>query len=131
MAKTEKRKIGDFGESIACKFLVKKGFEIVERNYLRKWGEVDIIARLKDTIHFVEVKSINVDLSRNILGDDSDTWQAEENIHPYKLQRMARTVETYLLEKGFEGEWQADAMVVSIDRNMKKVKVKFIENIPL
>jgi len=43
--RTEKRKLGDIGENIACDFLKSRGFEIIERNYLRKWGEIDIVTR--------------------------------------------------------------------------------------
>lgn len=38
-------KIGNLGENIACNFLEKKGFKIIERNYRKKWGEIDIIAQ--------------------------------------------------------------------------------------
>jgi Holliday junction resolvase-like predicted endonuclease len=59
--KTEKRKTGDIGEKIAGRFLVSKGFEIVDWNYLKPWGEIDIIAKKKEKIHFVEVKTVSVD----------------------------------------------------------------------
>ncbi len=54
--RTEKRILGDLGEDLACKFLLKKDFVIIERNYLRKWGEIDIIAKKNAKIHFIEVK---------------------------------------------------------------------------
>ncbi|MBX4181397.1 YraN family protein, partial [Candidatus Parcubacteria bacterium] len=57
--RTEKRKLGDIGENIACDFLKNRGYTIVERNYLRKWGEIDIVARKGEVIHFVEVKSVS------------------------------------------------------------------------
>ena len=44
---TEKRNIGDIGEAIAARFLGEKGFIIVEQNYLKKWGEIDIISEEK------------------------------------------------------------------------------------
>jgi Holliday junction resolvase-like predicted endonuclease len=60
MAKTEKRKIGDIGEKIAGRFLVSMGFEIVGWNYLKPWGEIDIIVKRKGKIHFVEVKTVSI-----------------------------------------------------------------------
>jgi len=42
---TNNIKIGNLGEDIACRFLKKKGFKIVDRNYRKKWGEIDIIAQ--------------------------------------------------------------------------------------
>ena len=46
-------------EDKAAKFLEERGFEIVERNFHSKFGEIDIIARHGDILHFVEVKATN------------------------------------------------------------------------
>src|SRR5260370_14551882 len=37
--------LGDTGEEVACKYLQNKGFSVLERNYLRPWGEIDIVAK--------------------------------------------------------------------------------------
>ena len=39
-----KKKIGALGENMACRFLVKRGFKVLDRNYSKKWGEIDIVA---------------------------------------------------------------------------------------
>ena len=62
MTKTEKQKIGDWGEEQACSFLVKEGYQIIERNYkvTLDWvrGEIDIITKDPDgVLSFVEVKT--------------------------------------------------------------------------
>jgi len=62
---SKSRKTGDLGESIACRFLINKGFSIVERNYLKKWGEIDIIAKKDGKAHFIEVKSVSCPPARN------------------------------------------------------------------
>ncbi|MBQ7793337.1 MAG: YraN family protein [Clostridia bacterium] len=54
---TEKRQIGDFGESAAAAYLEKKGLKILKRNYYCRVGEIDIIAADGDTVVFVEVKT--------------------------------------------------------------------------
>lgn len=125
--KTNKRKFGDLGESIACKFLMKRGFEVIERNYLRKWGEIDIVAKKMDKIHFVEVKTASTDFS--VPHETIDSYRTEENIHPLKLARMARAIESYIGETGFNGDWQMDGAVVLIDKDKRQAKVSFIENI--
>ena len=51
-----KRKRGAAKEETACIFLKNKGYEIIERNYSYKHGEIDIIARKEDILVFVEVK---------------------------------------------------------------------------
>ncbi len=55
--KSSNRSIGRAGESIACDFLRKKGFEIIKRNYTVRGGEIDIIAENDSHIIFVEVKT--------------------------------------------------------------------------
>ena len=60
MSKTEKRKIGDIGENITARFLRSKGFAIIGKNYLKPWGEIDIIVQKQGKIHFIEVKTVSV-----------------------------------------------------------------------
>jgi putative endonuclease len=52
-----KRQKGNEAEEIAAEYLKKRGYKILARNYSSKTGEVDIIARLKNTLVFVEVKA--------------------------------------------------------------------------
>jgi putative endonuclease len=40
--KGEKNKIGSYGEDIAAKYLEKHGHKVIDRNYLKKWGEIDL-----------------------------------------------------------------------------------------
>jgi putative endonuclease len=57
MMLNQKQKTGEKGEAIAERHLKKKGYKILERNYRTKLGEIDIIAKDKKTIVFVEVKT--------------------------------------------------------------------------
>lgn len=128
--RTEKRKLGDIGENVACEYLRRHGFEIVERNYLRKWGEIDIVAKKGPILHFVEVKSV----SRENLPIDgshgtSDKYRAEDNMHPWKLKRLYRTIETYLLHKKHVGDWQLDLITVQISLKTREARVEMMENI--
>lgn len=119
MSKTAKRSFGDIGENVACVFLEKHGFEIIERNYSRKWGEIDIVCSKSGRIHFVEVKSVS-----------SETGiRGEENIHPQKIKRLERTIQTYLMKKRTNMDWQLDLVLVSINTLSKEAKVQIIENV--
>lgn len=117
--KTEKRRLGDIGENVACVFLEKQGYRILERNYLRKWGELDVIARKGDIIHFVEVKSVTCGTS----------LRPEENMHPGKLRRLHRAIQTYLLEKRIDLDWRLDLVTVEIDESNRTAKARMLENI--
>lgn len=59
--KGEKRRLGFFGERKAVKYLKKKGYKIVCRNYKCPFGEVDVIAEQGDTLVFAEVKTRSSD----------------------------------------------------------------------
>ncbi len=124
--RTAKRKLGDIGENVACEFLRKRGFQIVERNYLRKWGEIDIVARKGSMLHFVEVKSVTHGTLRQSSGQ---AFRPEENMHPGKLKRLYRTIETYLLHRKHEGEWQLDLITAKINTDTREARVEIIENI--
>ncbi|MBI1974428.1 MAG: YraN family protein [Candidatus Zambryskibacteria bacterium] len=121
LKKTEKRKIGDLGENIACSFLEKRSFEIIERNYSRKWGEIDIIARKSGVIRFIEVKSM---VTRG-----TETYRPEDNMHLWKLKRLARAIQTYLLDRKLDCDWQLDLITVRLDEINRKARVEMMENI--
>lgn len=51
------KKLGNFGEDIACKYLEKNNYKILERNFFSKFGEIDIIATKNKEYIFLEVKT--------------------------------------------------------------------------
>jgi putative endonuclease len=55
--KMQKKELGKKGEEVAFRFLKKRGYRIVEKNYVCRMGEMDIIAKEKDTLVFIEVKT--------------------------------------------------------------------------
>ncbi|MCP4689947.1 MAG: YraN family protein [Desulfobacterales bacterium] len=54
---TSRQTFGSKSEALAARLLKKKGYKILERNYRNKLGEIDIIAKEKGSIVFVEVKA--------------------------------------------------------------------------
>ncbi len=123
------QKIGELGEDIACQFLMKHGFSVIERNYTKKWGEIDIIAGKGTKLYFIEVKSKSVS---SLDGVSYETYRPEENVHFWKIKRLRRVIETYLIGKRQGGvEWQFDILVVFLDLENRKARVKTIENVIL
>ena len=53
----QRRRFGNWGEDAAVRYLKTRGYEILDRNYRSSWGEIDIIARQRDVLAFVEVKT--------------------------------------------------------------------------
>ena len=145
--KTKKRKIGDLGEGIACNYFKNKGFKIVEQNYWKPWGEIDIIAEKQGITYFVEVKSVtrgtfeNVSVPQlekgrqrrpsSLTGHVTNQRNPADNLHPWKLKRLARTIQSYILSRNLEGGWKFLAIIVYLDIKDKTAKVELLENIVL
>ena len=140
--RTSKRKLGDIGENAVCEYLKAKGFQIIETNYLKKWGEIDIVAKESSKLHFIEVKSISREIinpnvsqetKREISRENLDTYRAEDNLHPHKFERLRRAIQTYVLDRHIaaETEWQFDVATVLVDEEKKLCKVSFLWDIIL
>ena len=129
---SETQKIGEIGENIAVRFLVKRGFSILDRNYTRKWGEIDIVAEKNNKIYFYEIKSVARETLDNVTHETMDQYRPEDNMHPWKLKRLARITQTYLSDKYLEEkEWQVNLLVVFLCLKDKNAKVEVVEDIIL
>lgn len=132
---SDSQKIGKLGEDVACLYLKKHGFSILERNYTRKWGEIDIIAKKEDKLYFMEVKSKQSEPDFDFHDSSNPLYEInrpEENMNYQKMQRLRRVVETYLINKRIgSNEWQFNLLVVYLDTQKKLAKVKVIENVIL
>lgn len=117
---TQKRKLGDLGENIAEQYLKKRGYIILERNYNKKWGEIDIIAKFKKDIVFAEVKSQK----------KGSRFLPSQNINFHKQQRLIRAGQSWLAENKISAEtpWQIDALIVELDFENKNAKVEHLRN---
>lgn len=134
------QKIGEMGENIAVKFLMKHGFLIKDRNYTKKWGEIDIVAEKAKKLYFIEVKSVACETLNKTFPqymssqtNVSDQYRPEDNMHPWKIKRLSRTIQTYLFSQKIpeEKEWQVDLLVVFLDEKNKKARVKVVKDIIL
>lgn len=113
---------------------MKQGFRILERNYLKPWGEIDIIAKrhnispqgtgeTEDALHFIEVKSISQEtvdgFSRETV--TQETVLPEENLTPQKRNRLHRAIKTYLIDRKISRETpcQLDLVTVRINKTSK------------
>ena len=112
---TIKRQVGDFGEEITAEYLEKNGYRILDSNYSKPFGEIDIIAIKDDLIAFVEVKTRK---------SDSFAYAAEA-VDFYKQQRIRRASQAYLMEKNMSDFLMTfDIAEVYLDTR----KINYIEN---
>lgn len=116
----ENKKFGQYGEKLAAKFLKRKGYKILQRNYFTKFGEIDIIARDGSELVFVEVKTRSDQLYGN----------PENAIDEQKLHHLQRMAQIYVLEKNLGNiPIRIDAVSVFIDLVMKEKVIEHFINI--
>lgn len=119
--------ISDFGnwsERYVAQYLESKGYEVLDRNYRKKWGEIDIIVRKKDILIFVEVKANR----KEVTG-----FEPENRVSPEKLKRLNRAIQTYIAAKEYpsEQEYQIDVISLTLDRDRGVAKIKHFKNIDM
>jgi putative endonuclease len=127
-ANYSRKDIGSLGERIAAFFLQKNGFEIVARNVARKTGELDIVARKGETLHVVEVKTRSCEEFPES-SSAKDVYAPFENLHTYKIRKVARTAQWYASDIGWGGEVQIDAVLVWIRKRDGVARVTYMPQI--
>ena len=97
---TEKS-LGQFGEGVATNYLLRNDYKILEKNYKKPWGEIDIVAKKGKDVIFVEVKTL---FKGDILPEESVNFQKRKN--------LIKTARTYLWEKKYpeNQNWQIDVI---------------------
>jgi putative endonuclease len=100
----QKQSLGWWGEERAAEFLETKGYEIIARNLRTEYGEIDLLARIGETLVFVEVKT----RSSQAYG------YPEESVSALKQQHMADAAESFLqTHTEHQGEWRVDVIAVT------------------
>ncbi|HUO56213.1 MAG TPA: YraN family protein [Candidatus Paceibacterota bacterium] len=125
---SKRKEVGKIGETIAAQFLEKKGFKILERNYRKPWGEIDLIAQKDNTVRFVEVKT----LSRENIGDFSremSDYRPEEQVHAFKLKKIARTADMYMDSNRDRREYQIDVVGVFLNMRLRTAHCRLYEQV--
>lgn len=103
---------GKAGENAATKFLKKSGYKILERNFRKTYGEIDIIAKCGENIAFVEVKTRKNDC----FGTPAEFVTKE------KQQKIIKCAYTYIQEQNIDAEFTFDIIEVYMDgRKIKEI----------
>lgn len=130
------QRIGEIGENLACKKLKLLGYTILERNYTKQGGEIDIVAKKSKKLYFIEVKSVSCEISTQKSNGEvthvtKSGYRPEENLSFHKFLKIARTIDLYLMENSVSPEtpWQIDLACVYIDLDKKQGRVEILENI--
>jgi len=130
--KQQNKFTGNQGELLTALHLKNKGFSVLEMNYRKQWGEIDVIVRKDGKVHFVEVKTVSYGTKHDL--DQSvahGTYRPEEKVHDYKLKKLHRAIESWLIEHKWEGDFQIDVAAVRTVPRETYASIKIISNVIL
>ncbi len=98
---------GNKAEEMAASFLSKKGYQILDRNYVSGKGEIDIIATKDNWLIFVEVRARSEVLH----------GFPEQTISKAKASLIMKTAENYVYQKDWRGKIRFDIIAIIVGQN--------------
>jgi putative endonuclease len=104
--------LGKKGEKLAIDFLIKNGYQILEKNYRYLKAEVDIIAKKENILAVVEVKTRSTDY----FGDPQDF------VNPKKIKLLLYAIDYYVIEKDLDVEVRFDIIAIIHKNNNTKIE---------
>jgi putative endonuclease len=113
--------LGKLGEELAAGHLVKRGFEIVERNYRTRWGEVDIIAYDGRTLAFCEVKA------RRLPGRAGNPLDGVRTLKRAQVRKMAGRWLIERTDRPYADVVRFDAIGVTFDPAGELISIEHLE----
>lgn len=120
MKDLRKKLLGKRGEETAVKFLRRKGYQIIERNFSKRYGEIDIVAKEDDTLVFVEVKTRT----------SGEFGSGLEAITPWKLKALVRSSYFYkMLHPDLPDGMRIDVVSVTLSPAGGVGKIELVKNI--
>lgn len=108
------KQIGDKGEEIATSILIKKGYEVLERNYRFKRSEIDIICLYKNLLIFVEVKTLKNDAFQN----------PEEQVDQRKIAKILEGAEAYIHAINWQKDIRFDILSINLNDTSKHLHIE-------
>lgn len=108
------------GEEKACRYLIKESYKIIERNFRKGYGEIDIIAIKDNILVFIEVKTRTTMFYGGAI--DAISFQ--------KIKKLTKTAQFYkVLNPKLPDALRIDAILIDLNSNKEVVNFKHVENI--
>jgi len=108
--------LGKKGEELAANLLVKKGYDVLERNYRYQKAEIDIIAQKDNTIVVVEVKTRST----------PEFGNPQDFVKPKQIQLLVKAIDHYIQENDIDAEVRFD--IVAIIKNKTGARIEHLED---
>ena len=110
----ERQDLGAFGEDLALKKIKRLGYKCIARNYRCPLGEIDIIAKEKDSLVFIEIKTRR----------GRTTGYAKEAINSRKKRQLSKVALTYMKSNNCcDVKSRFDVVVISLKDGRQEIEV--------
>ena len=122
MAGLSNKKTGEMAEEAVVDYIKNKGWKLVARNWQKPWGEIDIVARDKKKLLFIEVKA----LDRAFKG----AFKPEDHFNHKKIEKLKRVCHSYLLENKYpeDTDYRIDLAAVDMDFESRNARIRYYQN---
>lgn len=112
--------IGKYGERLAVKHLEEKRFLVKTKNYLRPYGEIDIVAKKGRKLFFIEVKTTKIDYN-----DSRENFSILNKVDNKKLSNLEKTISSYLRENNLlNSDWRFGIITIFLTKDNKLLKIE-------
>lgn len=115
------KQIGQFGENIVVRFLVKHGFAVIRRNYRGKHGEIDVITIKSGILYIFEVKALQV---RHVTHETREvaTYRGSELVNARKRMKIRGALRQFLAESHVSHETLLEFYVAIVAIDLRKCR---------
>jgi len=116
---SSRQTLGRWGETLAANFLIDKGYTIIERNWRTPYGEIDLVAKIGETIVFVEVKT---------RANDRYGYP-EASVTPKKRTHLMEAAQAFIQNyPDPESNWRIDVIAIRKPKSSKPPEIIHFEN---
>ncbi len=123
---------GTVGEALAQRYLEGLGYRTVDKNYRKRWGELDLVCERDKRVYFIEVKAVSYGTQNDFQqAYQTGTFRPELHVTPKKRRSLRRIIDTWCAERRYEGEIQVDIVAVYQVPLEKYAAVEIFPNIDL
>jgi putative endonuclease len=119
MVKQHNKQTGELGEKLAGEYLRGKGYKILEQNYRTRYAEIDLVAKKKDVLVIIEV--------RTKIGEQFGT--PEETLNWKKLQKVKKNAAAYAAQNKWNKLYRIDSICIVLHKNQTVERINHYVNV--
>jgi len=131
------KQTGSLGEKIAERYLEKRGYKVLAKNWQNKWGEIDIVAEKNKVIHFVEVKTLHSAQAKPFRSaspgpawdKQGEAFLPEDEIGQKKKKQLLKMAQIYLSANRLRLNTPCQIDILAVELKNGQTKIRHLENV--